>query len=147
VAARADLLERFGEDIRYFNTFGANSVAIAAASAVLDVLEEEDLLRHTVGVGGALKDAVDRLAADHPTLRGVRGAGLYVGADVVDPETGAPDAARATRIVNGMRDRRVLMSSAGRDGTALKIRPPLPFARSDADEVVAALSDVLGSLD
>ena len=41
VAARPEILEEFGHKIRYFNTFGGNSVCIAAAAAVLDVIETE----------------------------------------------------------------------------------------------------------
>jgi 4-aminobutyrate aminotransferase-like enzyme len=143
VAARGVLLERFGEDVRYFNTFGANSVAIAAATAVLDVLEEDGLLANARVVGDELRASIAAVAATHPVLRGVRGAGLYVAADVVAPATGVPDAAAASQIVNGMRGRHVLISSAGRHGTALKVRPPLPFNATDAAQLVEALDDVL----
>lgn len=145
VAARPELIERFGNEIRYFNTFGANSIAIAAASAVLDVLEREDLVAHASEIGGYLLTGLGRLAGEHEALRNVRGAGLYVSADVVDPATGAPDASEARRIVNALRERRVLISAAGASASALKIRPPLPFGRDHADEVLSALDAVLAA--
>ena len=77
-------------------------------------------------------------------MRNVRGAGLYLAADLVDPATGAPDAGAASRVVNGLRDRRVLISAAGPAANALKVRPPLPFGRDDADRLLSALADVLG---
>ena len=53
VAARPEILAEFGHKIRYFNTFGGNSVSIAAAAAVLDVIETEGL-RENARVGGPL---------------------------------------------------------------------------------------------
>lgn len=143
VAARPELLERFGNEIRYFNTFGANSIAIAAASAVLDVIEREDLIARAGQVGEQLRAGLAGLARGHRTLRNVRGAGLYVAADVVDPGTGAPDAREARRVVNGLRERGVLISAAGATATALKVRPPLPFGHDHADQLLSALADVL----
>jgi 4-aminobutyrate aminotransferase-like enzyme len=71
---------------------------------------------------------------------------LYVGVDVVAPSTGLPSAERAAAIVNGMRARRVLISATGPRGHVLKIRPPLPFGREHADQLVTVLSEVLASL-
>ncbi len=143
VAARPQLLERFGNEIRYFNTFGANSIAIAAASAVLDVIEREHLLAHVADVGEHLRTGLAGLAREHEALRHVRGAGLYVAADVVDPATGEPDGQEARRVVNGLRERRVLISAAGMTASALKVRPPLPFGHDHADQLLSALADVL----
>jgi 4-aminobutyrate aminotransferase-like enzyme len=146
VAARGELLERFGQEVRYFNTYGANSVAIAAATAVLDVLEEDELLANARTVGAELLAGTTALAVRYPVLRDARGAGLYVGADVLDPATGHASTRLASAIVNGMRERRVLISSANRDGTALKVRPPLPFSSADAQELLERLEDVLATL-
>ena len=44
VVGREEVMAKFGRDIRYFNTFGGNPVSIAAATAVLDVIESEQLL-------------------------------------------------------------------------------------------------------
>jgi len=143
VAARPELLERFGNEVRYFNTFGANSIAVAAATAVLDVIERDDLVAQVGDVGEHLRSGLAGLAREHPALRNVRGAGLYVAADLVDPATGAPDAQATSRVVNGLRERRVLISAAGAAASALKVRPPLPFGHDHADQLLAALADVL----
>jgi 4-aminobutyrate aminotransferase-like enzyme len=141
IIARHDVLEDFGRTVRYFNTFGGNPVCVAAAAAVLDVLEAENLPTNSEAVGGYLKAEITGLAAD--SLAEVRGAGLYLGVDVVDPATGKPSRDRAAAIVNGMRDRRVLVSATGPLGHTLKIRPPLPFSRQHADQLLCALSDAL----
>jgi 4-aminobutyrate aminotransferase-like enzyme len=143
LVARREVLDDFGRQVRYFNTFGGNPVCIAAASAVLDVIEEEGLRANSAAVGGYLRAEISRLAAARPPLAGVRGAGLYIGVDVVDPETGAPSPSLASAIVNAMRDRRVLISATGPAGNVLKIRPPLPFGRAHADQFLDALSQSL----
>ena len=146
VAARPEILEEFGNKIRYFNTFGGNSVCIAAAAAVLDVIETEGLRQNAQAVGLYLRDTLEAIAKDTPRISAVRGCGLYAAADFTDPATGEPDGAAAIRVVNGLRDRRVLISATGPDGSSLKIRPPLPFARPHVDRLAEALTDTLRTL-
>jgi len=146
VAARPEILEEFGHKIRYFNTFGGNSVCIAAAAAVLDVIETEGLRQNALAVGGYLREALEAIAKDTPRISAVRGCGLYAAADFTDPGTGEPDGDAAIRVVNGLRDRHVLISATGPDGNSLKIRPPLPFSHSNVDQLAEALTDTLRSL-
>ena len=146
VAARPEMLAEFGSKIRYFNTFGGNSVCIAAAAAVLDVIETEGLLANALAVGGYLRDTLEAIARDTPLISAVRGAGLYAAADFTDPATGEPDGDTAIRVVNGLRERRVLISATGPHGSTLKIRPPLPFARPHVDKLAEALTDTLRTL-
>jgi len=146
LVARQDVLEDFGRKARYFNTFGGNPVCVAAASAVLDVLDAEGLPANSVSTGAYLKDSVTRIAAASTVLGAVRGAGLYIGVDVLDPETGSPSGDLASAIVNAMRERRVLISATGPRGSVLKIRPPLPFGRQHADQFLTALDDVIATL-
>jgi 4-aminobutyrate aminotransferase-like enzyme len=145
VAARAELLDEFGVRTRYFNTFGGNSVSIAAATAVLDVIEDEELLASADKVGRGLLDGLLELQARHEVLRNVRGAGLFLGADIVSP--GGDSASLADRVVERLRDRRVLLAATGPDKDVLKIRPPLVFSATDAERLVAALDAVLDSLE
>jgi 4-aminobutyrate aminotransferase-like enzyme len=146
LVARQDVLDDFGRKARYFNTFGGNPVSVAAATAVLDVLDAEQLPANSAATGAYLKDGADRIAAGSPLLAGVRGAGLYLGVDVVSPSAGEPSGELASAIVNGMRERRVLISATGPRGNVLKIRPPLPFGAEHADQLLAALSDVLSDV-
>jgi 4-aminobutyrate aminotransferase-like enzyme len=146
IVARQSVLAEFGRTSRYFNTFGGNPVCVAAATAVLDVITDEGLQANSLETGRYLKDAISGLAADRPILADVRGAGLYLGVDVVSADTGEPSAELAAAIVNGMRDRHVLISATGPRGHVLKVRPPLPFARPQADQFLEALTDVLARL-
>jgi 4-aminobutyrate aminotransferase-like enzyme len=146
VAARPEILAEFGHRIRYFNTFGGNSVCVAAAAAVLDVIEAEDLIGNARAVGEYLLQTLTAVAADHPRIAAVRGAGLYAGVDFARLADGEPDGEAALAVVNGLRERRVLISATGPDGATLKVRPPLPFGREHVDQLAEALSQTLRTL-
>ena len=143
LVARQDVLDDFGRNARYFNTFGGNPVTVAAAAAVLDVLDADRSPPTPPPPAPTSRTQVTRMAAGSTVLADVRGTGLYLGVDVVSPSTGEPSAEQASAIVNGMRERRVLISATGPRGNILKIRPPLPFRQEHADQLLAALSDVL----
>ncbi|MDQ2815774.1 MAG: aspartate aminotransferase family protein [Actinomycetota bacterium] len=145
VAVRPEIVAEFGRQVRYFNTFGGNSVCVAAAAAVLDVVEAEGLQENARVVGRYLLDALVAIADGTPRIGGVRGAGLYAGVDFVEPGTAAPDGDAAIRVVNALRERHVLISATGPHGNTLKIRPPLPFATEHVDQLTAALSDALAT--
>ncbi|MCG2799111.1 MAG: aspartate aminotransferase family protein [Cellulomonas sp.] len=144
LAARSDVLRDF--ELPYFNTFGGNPVSIAAAHAVLGVLQDEGLQAHAARVGARVRRELTALAAVDPRIGDVRGAGLYLGVDVVtDPVSKTPDVATALDLVEALRDRRVLTSVCG-PGNVLKLRPPLVFDDSDADRLLDAFDDSLRSL-
>lgn len=145
MVARGDVLAGFANEVPYFNTFGGNPVSMAAAAAVLDVIEGEQLIANAAAVGGDLRAEVTRLTAENPRIGEVRGAGLYLGVEVLDAD-GHPDRAAARWIVNAMRERRVLISVCGAHGNVLKVRPPLVFSMSDVDRFIAEFGEVLASL-
>lgn len=144
---RPELLESFGASIRYFNTFGGNSVSIAAAQAVFDVIESERLIDNAKAVGDQIVAGIRSITAQDAAVAEVRGAGLFIGVDLVsDRDTLAPDTALATEIVNRLRERRVLISASGVQGNILKIRPPMAFRAGDADRLLSELDAVCTEL-
>lgn len=147
LAARSEVLADFGESIPYFNTFGGNPVSIAAAQAVLDVMREEGLQAHALRVGTRMREELRELTRDHPRIGDVRGAGLYVGVDVVtDRESRTPDVAGALDLVEALRERHVLTSVCG-PGNVLKLRPPLVFDDRDLDRLLTELDGALRGLE
>lgn len=138
VVTRPELTAAFAAQSRYFNTFGGNPVAIAAAQATLDVLRDERLPENAERVGRRLADGIRAL----PHVAGVRGAGLFLGVDLVGHD-GRPDEPFTLAVVEAMKQRRVLIATAGADNTTLKIRPPLPFDDADADRLLETLAEVL----
>ncbi len=145
VAAREDLVERFRGEVMYFNTFGGNPVACAAGNAVLDVMERENLIEHAAHMGRYVRTRLAGLADRHELIGDIRGEGLWIGVELVrDRNTKEPATDEATRIVNRMKDRGILMNRIGEFDNVLKMRPPLPFAEPEADFLTETLDDVLG---
>lgn len=148
VAVAPEVVAKFGADMRYFNTFGGNSVAVAAAQATLDVIRQEHLVDNCERVGRLLRDGLRGLMSEFECIGDVRGAGLYIGVEIVhDRQSKTPDSERALSIVNGLRQRRVLISATGFHANTLKIRPPLVFSNQDADRLLTELRIVLHGLD
>lgn len=144
VVAKPELLEEFGTKIRYFNTFGANTVSIAAAQAVLNVIRDENLMQNSVNIGQYMVDGMMKIAENYESLGDVRGAGLFMGADFVKSrETKEPNSELALAVVNKLREKRILISASGKTGHVLKIRPPLPFKREEADIFLNGLEEAL----
>ena len=79
------------------------------------------------------KNALIDAAKRHPCLGDVRGAGFFIGVDVVKPGTKEPNHEHAVDFIEAMRERHVLTSLCGPAGNILKIRPPLVFSPSDVD--------------
>lgn len=147
IVLRPEVVAEFGPRARYFNTFGGNPVAAAAGKAVLDTIREEGLQENALEVGRYLRQGLEGLTDRYHAIGDVRGSGLFVGVEIVaDPAAKSPDATLTTRIVNGLRERRILISASGPRANVLKIRPPLVFSRANADTLVDGLADVLKTL-
>jgi 4-aminobutyrate aminotransferase-like enzyme len=144
---KPELLVEFGKNIRYFNTFGGNSVAIAAAQAVLDVIREESLIENARKVGGKILTGLKDLTLDLDQVAEVRGSGFFIGVDLVtDRSTLSPDGEAAAGIVNALRQDRILISACGAQGNVLKLRPPMPFSSDDADRLLEAMGRAFKAL-
>jgi 4-aminobutyrate aminotransferase-like enzyme/Ser/Thr protein kinase RdoA (MazF antagonist) len=142
VVGPAHLVDPFVEGTDYFSTFGGSTAACAAALAVLRTIEEEGLVENARAVGAHLLAALREVASGRDELGDVRGWGLSLGVDVVDPASGSPDAALAGRIVEGMREQGVLIGRTGRSRATLKIRPPLVFGDEHVNRLIGALDAV-----
>lgn len=146
LAIKPEIVKAFGQQSRYFNTFGGTPVAAAVGMAVLEVIEREGLMENVSKVGHHLRQGLKKLALKYPIIGDVRGAGLYVAAELVrDRKTLEPATAETERVVNSLREKRVLISSAGLHSNILKIRPPLVFSKDNADLLLAKLDEALAA--
>lgn len=136
------LSDGYAREHRYFNTFGGNPASIAAATAVLDEVQDRDLVAHAREVGGLLLRGVAERSAPTGLVADVRGVGLFIGVEMAGPDAGA----LAARVVNALRERNVLISAVGSDGRVLKIRPPLVFTHEDAEAFLDVYDSVLTTL-
>ena len=147
VVSRRDLVEAFGHKGDYFNTFGGNPVSCAAALAVLDVIENENLQQNALDVGQHIIDGLWKLADEYTCIGDVRGTGLFLALELVaDPDQRTPATELTRAIVNDLRDRGVLTGSIGPDDNIIKLRPPMILSQADADFMLATLDDSLRSL-
>lgn len=146
VALRPEVVAEFGRDIRYFNTFGGNPVSVAVADAVLGVIKREGLQANALAVGNHLAAGLRRLGERHGLIGDVRGSGLFIGAELVRDGDKTPATAETAMVVNGLRQRRVLISATGPAANILKIRPPLVFSQENADLFLDTLGEVLSAL-
>lgn len=144
VVTTAEVARSFANGMEFFSTFGGSTAACAAALATLDVVEEEGLQANARAVGRHLLDGLSGLASRHPLIGDVRGAGLFIGVELVrDRATLEPAGSAAGEVANRMRDRGVLLGTDGPHHNVLKIRPPLCFTVADADLLLAALDGAL----
>jgi 4-aminobutyrate aminotransferase-like enzyme len=141
---RRDLVDEFSNHAHYFNTFGGNPVSCAAALAVLDVIENEKLQENALDVGLYLNAGIAELAKRHEAIGDIRGDGLFKAVELVtDRETRQPATELAGKLVEGLKDRRVLAGRIGMDNNILKLRPPMVFSRDNADYFLQLLDEVL----
>jgi 4-aminobutyrate aminotransferase-like enzyme len=141
---KPDTIAEFGAKARYFNTFGGNAVAATVGLAVLDVIRDEGLQQNAETTGAALAQGLSSLAQRHESLGETRAVGLFVGQTILTD--GQPDPIRTARLVNRLREHRILISSTGPQGDSLKIRPPLPFSKGNVDQLLGTLDKLLPGL-
>ena len=144
VVTTREIAASFDNGMEFFSTFGGNPVSCAAGLAVLDVVEEERLQARAHRVGGYLVAGLRRLQEKHAVVGDVRGAGLFLGVELVrDRASLEPAAEEAAYVVNRLRERGVLTGTDGPHHNVLKLRPPLVFSEEDADLFLETLDAVL----
>lgn len=146
VVTTTELLDEFGTANLYFNTFAGNPVSAAAGLAVLGEMVDRTLRDNAADLGGYARRLLGTLAAEHPSVKAVRGVGLFLGLEFID-ETGGPDTALAKNVVEDMRRRGVLISKVGPHDNVLKIRPPMVFEHEHVDLLVDRLAASLRKRD
>jgi len=145
VIARGDLMDGLpGSGI---STFGGNPLSTAAAGAALDYLLSHDLQRNAAALGSMIIGGLAEATAPLAAVGEVRGKGLMFAVDLVDPRTGAPSPALATRVLEETRERGLLIGKGGLFGHALRLAPPMNLTEADAKEGLGILVDALRAVD
>ena len=147
VVTTKEIANVFNNGMEYFNSFGGNPVSCAVGNAVLEVIEKEDLQNHADVVGRYLLNSLIKIKRKHSNLISeVRGRGLFIGIDLIKNFKNQPNEKLATKIVNTLRDKGILLSTDGPNHNVIKIKPPLPFSKEDSDFLSHELNQVLNSL-
>ena len=143
-----EIADKFNNGMEYFNSFGGNPVSCAIGNAVLDVIKEEGMQQRALKVGSYLINEIKSLQSKYPIIGDVRGAGLFIGIELIrDIENLEPAAIEADKIINQMKDQKILLSTDGPDHNVIKIKPPMVFNKDNADEFLLKLSHVLANID
>ena len=143
--ARADV----ADSLRHLtlSTFGGNPVTATASKAVLDFIEAEDLLANATDVGDHLAGHLKQMQAEFPLVGDVRGMGLMQAVELVsDRSTKAPATRETQRLMEGARQRGLLVGKGGLHGNVVRISPPLNIERSDVDAFASMLRESLLSV-
>ena len=130
-----------------FSTFGGNPVSMAAALAVIRVIEEEDLKRNAAEVGGYLRQRLDELKEKHDAIGDVRGLGLMQGLELVkDRKTKEPAPEVVNKVFEETKRKRVLIGKGGLYGNVIRTGLMLNSTKDNVDELIAALDAGFASL-
>lgn len=144
VVTTKEIADSFDNGMEFFSTFGGNPVACAAGLAVLDVVRDEKLQENAMKVGSPWGQDLRTLQSKYPVIGDVRGAGLFLGIELVNAqETRAPATEQASYIVNRLRQMGILVGTDGAFHNVIKLRPPLVFSASDAELFTNTLRAIL----
>ena len=144
VVTTAEIAAAFNNGMEYFNTFGGNPVSCAAGLAVLNVLQDEALQQHALDMGTHLSQGLRALQSKHKVIGDIRGRGLFQGIELVsNRETKDPAPQTATRVIEELVARGILLSVDGPHYNVLKIKPPLVISQTDIERFLDELDKVL----
>ncbi|HET9372937.1 MAG TPA: aminotransferase class III-fold pyridoxal phosphate-dependent enzyme [Vicinamibacterales bacterium] len=144
VITTREIAASFENGMEFFSTFGGNPVSCAIGLAVLDVMRDDALQAHADTVGRRFVESLRELIPRHQIVGDVRGAGLFIGVELVrDRDTLEPAAGEADALVRRMRQRGILLSTDGPHHNVIKIKPPMVLTADDVDMVVRILDEEL----
>ena len=122
------------------STFGGNPVTATAAKAVLDFIEEENLMGNAAETGAYLRGKLEELQEKHALIGEVRGMGLLQALELVeDRGTKQPAAAATAQLMEAARRNGLLVGKGGTYGNVIRISPPMNIGRPDVDEFARRL--------
>lgn len=120
-------------------TYGGNPPGIAAAHAVLDVIEEEGLCERANMLGARLKQRLESLRGDVPEISDVRGPGFMNAVEFKDAASGAPDASFANRVREIALSKGLILLTCGIHANVIRFLSPITIQ----DEVFSEALDIL----
>ncbi len=122
-------------------TYGGNPLSIAAAHAVLDVVEDEGLCARAARIGEQMREHLQALAKHVPSIGDVRGLGAMVAFELVkDPKTREPDAALTAAILASAEQRGLILLSCGTEANVVRLLAPLTIPGAVLEEGLGILS-------
>lgn len=129
------------------STFGGNPVTSVAARAVIEVIEEENLLENTHVVGGYFRKRLEELREKYKLIGDVRGMGMMQALELVrDRQTKEPAPVETTELMERARANGLLIGKGGLYGNVIRMAPPMNISKADVDEGIRLLDKSLSEV-
>ncbi len=122
-------------------TYGGNPLGIAAANAVLDVIEEEDLCARANELGGRLKQRLEAIRSVTPEISDIRGPGFMVAVEFANPANHAPDAGLTGRVRMEALKRGLILLTCGVYGNVIRFLAPITIPDAHFAEAMDILEE------
>ena len=120
-------------------TYGGNPIGIAAAHAVLDVIEDEDLCNRANVLGSKLRQRLEALRATTPQIVDVRGPGFMVAVEFNAADGKAPDAGFTNRVKDEALKRGLILLTCGVYGNVVRFLAPITITDAHFNEALDIL--------
>ncbi len=131
----------------HFNTFGGNPVVSAQGTAVLEVIERENLQANALQIGGRITAGLNRLKGKHDIIGDARGKGLLLGIELVkDRRTKEPAKAECAQVLERCKEMGLLLGKGGLHGQTIRFSPPMCVSAADGDFLLEVLDRAFASL-
>ena len=145
VVAPAEIMDCIGANS--ISTFGGNPLVSAGALANLKYLIENDLQGNALKQGSRLYEALLPVTEETPWILELRGKGLMLAIETVEPDSDTPDAGRAGQLLEECRKRGLLVGKGGLYGNVLRIAPPLTVTEQEIDTASEIIADSVSAID
>ncbi len=145
LVARPDLMDCLRANS--ISTFGGNPVSTAGANAALDFLLDNDLQANAAKLGVRLSEGLHDLAGRFPVIGEVRGKGLMIGVELVEPGGKEPNPKAAATVLEETRKHGLLVGKGGLHGNVIRLAPPMTLTEDEVDEALDALGHAIATAD
>jgi 4-aminobutyrate aminotransferase len=139
VVARGDVMDSLAANS--ISTFGGNPISTAAANATLDYVLEHDLQANALKLGNKLMNGLRHIGDENPVVGDVRGKGLMIGIELVEPGGDTPSVRAAVKMMEETRKRGLLVGKGGLNGNVLRLAPPMTLTEPETDEALRILEE------
>jgi 4-aminobutyrate aminotransferase len=147
VVGRADIVDALPANS--ISTFGGNPLSCAGALANLRYLLDSDLQGNALARGGELRAALEDIAAEHSVVGDVRGKGLMLAVELVEPGTGDPGRPSQRAAALAMEETKaagLLVGKGGLYGNVLRVAPPLSVTAEEIEEGAQILRKAIAAV-
>jgi diaminobutyrate-2-oxoglutarate transaminase len=124
-------------------TFRGNQLAFAAGLAAARIIQRDGILEHVRSESRYIVEQLDELQREYPLIGDIRAAGLMIGMEIVDPETGDPRPETARAIQHAAFERGLIVELGGRFDAVVRFLPPLNVARETVDQALDVFREAL----